>query len=1029
MVDFQVSPEDLSELIGHGFDDTSGGVERISALGGVNELMKKMGTDPDTGLPSDEQTGDYAQRKQYYGTNVFKTKPPKSLFSFWLDAMGDHTLILLACAAVVSIILEMTFGHEKAVGWIEGAAILVAVLLVSGVTATNDWSKDRKFRQLSAVTSNRTIKVMRGGEQTQIFMSDILVGDIVHLETGDFIPADCLFVSGHSMSSDESPMTGEPVAVTKDQSNPFFYSGCTVVEGVGKVVVVATGMNSQWGKLKAALDVEEENTPLQDRLDWLAGFIGKVGTIAAGLTFVSLILQWSIPEYAIRESPWFWVELDNLVRFLIISITIIVVAVPEGLPLAVTISLAYSMFKMMADQNLVRHLVACETMGGATQICSDKTGTLTQNKMTVVKAWICGQQFDYEHDPVSPDAFNPRVFHLLTEGVCINSSARYNRGGSGPDGFVGNKTECALLIYADKLGKHYDEVHNAVRILNVLPFNSKKKRMSTLIANDNGGARLYVKGASEVILERSIKYLSQDGDERDLEDDMRNKLNDVIVSLASDGYRTLSLSYKDFDSEPKVSRRGSTQLGKRTSVQLDNKDETNLTKRKSRRSSYILTSQDELGKRRSSVKVEKQVVALPPEEEDMDTDLTLIGIVGIEDPIRKEVPGAVEACKAAGITVRMLTGDNILTAKTIAKRCGILDEESGGIAIEGPKFREILDNKSKLDRMLPKIQVMARCSPDDKLQLVKRLREKGEVVAVTGDGTNDAPQLMEADVGFAMGIAGTDVAKDASDIILLDDNFNSIVKAVMWGRNVFDSIRKFVQFQLTINVAAVLIAFIGALTKGESPLKAIQLLWVNLIMDTMAALALATEPPTSDLLQRPPYGRHTNLITKRMWRFILGHATYQLAVLFTLLYAGRNWEFLQIKTDTQHQTLIFNAFVFCQVFNEFNARKLGDELNMFKNIGLNFIFISVIVITVVVQALIVQFGGLATQTVPLNWQQWLFSILLGFIELPYGMLLRFIPVREDVHGVSTSAVNEKSGLISRKREREPLLSSGNMHDV
>jgi len=417
-------------------------------------------------------------------------------------------------------------------------------------------------------------------------------------------------------------------------------------------------------------------------------------------------------------------------------------------------------------------------------------------------------------------------------------------------------------------------------------------------------------------------------------------------------------------------------------------------------------------------------VAKESDHEEINKNLTLVGIVGIEDPLRPEVPGSVQTCQKAGIFVRMLTGDNILTASSIARRCGILSE--GGIAMEGPKFRSLSDGE--LLAILPKLQVLARCSPEDKLKLVRALRDQGEVVAVTGDGTNDAPQLREADVGFAMGISGTEVAKEACDIILLDDNFKSIEKAVMWGRNVYDSIRKFLQFQLTVNVVAICVAFIGAIDDGESPLTAVQLLWVNLLMDTLAALALATEAPTEELLNRMPYGRFSSLITPSMWRTIGGGAVYQLTILLFTLFGAANVGWLHIPAGEEGKpvvhTIVFNTFVFCQVFNEVNCRKLHNELNVFQHLSKNYIFMGVIVFSVVIQAILVEFCGGFAQTVPLSGNQWVFCLILASGTLPWGILLRLIPVPEEklVKKKAKSFKELEEGGEAIEMEGVPLLS-------
>jgi len=736
---------------------------------------------------------------------------------------------------------------------------------------------------------------------------------------------------------------------------------------LAKSVVIAVGPNSQWGKIKATLDKEQEDTPLQAKLEGMADNIGKLGVIAATFTLLALLLKWSITDYGIHYKTWVWSELGRIVHFVITAITIIVVAVPEGLPLAVTLALAFSMFKMMKDNNLVRHLAACETMGGATQICSDKTGTLTQNKMTAVKLKLGGVTFDNVHLE-EPDLGKVAdgVRKIFMEGVCVNSFANITKDDNGKEMFTGPPTEGSLLVLARTFGTNYDELREQFPVPEkrvVWPFSSKKKRMSSLLTVENG-YRLHCKGASEVVLELCTHMLNSSGEKVDITSEKDN-LRAMIDEWASLGYRTLSIAYTELPS--------SFKLPSKKASEKESKEEIS----------------------------EGEAPADENDDGPLDHDLTLVGIVGIEDPVRKEVPDSVATCQRAGITVRMLTGDNILTAKQIAKQCGILKED--GLAIEGPKFRTL--SAEEIDKIIPRLQVIARCSPEDKLILVKRLRHLGEVVAVTGDGTNDAPILKEADVGFAMGISGTDVAKDASDIILLDDNFSSIEKAVLWGRNVYDSIRKFLQFQLTVNIVAVLVAFIGAVTTGESPLKAVQLLWVNLIMDTFAALALATEPPTPELMQRPPYGRYAPLITYRMWRAILGQAFFQLFVCLFTLYGAQTISFLEVEgtsqevvtgnqDDKRRTTIVFNTFVICQLFNEINARKLGNELNMFRGIHKNWIFIVILIGSFVVQFILVQFAGAFAKTVALTGYQWFsafslecFLFLLDFFFVSFPCLL------------------------------------------
>jgi P-type Ca2+ transporter type 2C len=507
---------------------------------------------------------------------------------------------------------------------------------------------------------------------------------------------------------------------------------------------------------------------------------------------------------------------------------------------------------------------------------------------------------------------------------------------------VGSKTEQALLNFCKLLRGDYMRIRAEVQVLQLYPFNSERKRMSTIVRHRDGNQRIYTKGASEIVLEYCTRYLNKNGDVVPMTDEARDEFAKLIHRYATDALRTIAMAYADLGSDDEVAKMDLTEA---------------------------------------------------PE-----SDLVFIGIVGIQDPVRPEVPDAVKACQRAGIRVRMVTGDNVVTARNIARQCGILSK--GGIVMEGSEFRRLTPDQ--MDRLVPNLEVLARSSPTDKQLLVGRLKMRGDTVAVTGDGTNDGPALKLADVGFAMGIAGTEVAKEASDIIIMDDNFASIVKAVIWGRSVYDSVRKFLQFQLTVNVTAVFLTFVSAISddQGQSVLTAVQLLWVNLIMDTMAALALATEPPTAELLNRPPHSKADSLISFFMWRMIIGQAILQVVVALTLLYAGPAIFHLQpVPGDPEqteinraiNRTMVFNTFVFLQIFNEFNARSIDQRLNVFKNLGKHYIFQAVLVITVILQALIIQFGGQAFKTYPLNWWQWLVCICLGPLSLVVGVIVRLLP--------------------------------------
>eukprot|EP01133_Synstelium_polycarpum_P008414 gene8414-9896_t len=942
-------------------------LEKLQEIGGVDALAGLLKTSLDRGLTTSEAKS--PNRIDRYGENKNKELPSKSFFFFVWEAVQDKTLIILIVAAITSIVLGLTV-EDRATGWIDGTAILFAVIIVVMVTAGNDYNKELKFKKLNAIRNERNSSVLRDGRVCSTPVEQIVVGDIVRLEAGDTIPADGVYLHGSNLSVDESSMTGESDSKHKSvDGEPFMLSGCQILEGRCDMMVLAVGVNSQWGKLKSLLETPDSETPLTTKLESLAEAIGKFGLAAAVLTFLVLIIKYAI-SFKMEHKVWAWSELGTIVGFLVTAIAIIVMAVPEGLPLAVTISLAYSMMKMMKDNNLVRHLEACETMGGASNICSDKTGTLTMNRMSV------------ENSVIGTEIKNPSAATIgtLADGICLNSTAYIVRHSepNTPNDHFGNKTECALLEFIEKSGVNYEDRRevNKARVVKAYPFSSAKKMSTTVLRNlDDSGFIVHTKGASEIVLAKCTSILCEDDSVKPFTREQKQLLSKDIEVFASSGLRTLVLAYK-----------------------------------------LIQGGMDAFQGSR--------------EEESIGDKYTFLALVGIKDPVRPEVPAAVRLCQSAGIQVRMLTGDNIMTAKNIARECGILTD--GGVAIEGPQFRQLTEEQ--LDIIIPHLQVIARCSPTDKYTLVHRLRELGEVVAVTGDGVNDAPQLKEADVGFSMGIAGTEVAKEASDIVLLDDNFSSISKAVLWGRNVYDSIRKFIQFQLTVNLVAVTMAFVGAMTDGKSPLRPIQLLYINLIMDTLGALALATEPPTEALFKRLPYGRFDSLITRRMWRNIVGQAIYQLCFVFSIMYGARAMvDLFDLPAYNQwtahdvlvYNTILYNTFVFCQFFNEINCRVLSNDLNCFKGIHKSYLFIGVMVGTISVQILLVQFGGDFFGTRPLDIYQWIFCVVIGAGSLIWGFMLRLIPIkdlqpiRKEVKRISQDDVSVDIDI----EEARPLLPS------
>uniref|UniRef100_A0A8C5BC13 Calcium-transporting ATPase n=1 Tax=Gadus morhua TaxID=8049 RepID=A0A8C5BC13_GADMO len=1009
------------------------------SYGDVHGLCARLKTSPVDGLSG--QPADIEKRKTAFGENLIPPKKPKTFLQLVWEALQDVTLIILEVAAIVSLGLSfyqpedalsdlLSVGGleeegEAEAGWIEGAAILLSVVCVVLVTAFNDWSKEKQFRGLqSRIEQEQKFTVVRGGQVIQIPVAEIVVGDVAQVKYGDLLPADGVLIQGNDLKIDESSLTGESDHVKKTQTkDPMLLSGTHVMEGSGKMLVTAVGVNSQTGIIFTLLganeeeeddeeekkkkeekkkqrksaaenrkkakaqdgaamemqplnsdeggDAEEkkktsppkkEKSVLQGKLTKLAVQIGKAGLVMSAITVLILVALFAVDTFWVQNLPWVKdctpIYVQFFVKFFIIGVTVLVVAVPEGLPLAVTISLAYSVKKMMKDNNLVRHLDACETMGNATAICSDKTGTLTMNRMTVVQAFLADKHF---RKVPEPDKLPPATLDILVLGIGVNCAYTTNIMSPEKEGGlprqVGNKTECALLGLASDLKRDYQAVRNEIpeeKLYKVYTFNSVRKSMSTVLKNADGSYRMFSKGASEILLKKCCKILTASGEPKVFRprdrDDMVQK---VIEPMASEGLRTICMAYRDFpasEGEP------------------DWDNETDILSR-----------------------------------------LTCICVVGIEDPVRPEVPDAIRKCQRAGITVRMVTGDNINTARAIASKCGILNPGDDFICVEGKEFNRRIRNEKgevdqeRLDKLWPKLRVLARSSPTDKHTLVKGIidstvLEQRQVVAVTGDGTNDGPALKKADVGFAMGIAGTDVAKEASDIILTDDNFSSIVKAVMWGRNVYDSISKFLQFQLTVNVVAVIVAFSGACITQDSPLKAVQMLWVNLIMDTFASLALATEPPNEALLLRKPYGRNKPLISRTMMKNILGQGVYQLVIIFTLLFCGEKIFNIDSGRNaplhappSEHYTIVFNTFVMMQLFNEINARKIHGERNVFDGIFRNPIFCSIVFGTFIIQIVIVQFGGKPFSCVALTTDQWLWCTFLGFGSLLWGQVIATVP--------------------------------------
>ncbi|KAF2363503.1 P-type ATPase [Trinorchestia longiramus] len=970
---------------------------------------------------------DLAERKSRFGENILASAPPPSFLRLVWIAAHDTTLIILIVAAVVS--LGFSFYHspehdseeERTSGWIEGVAILASVVVVLIVTAFNDWSKERQFRSLSeTVSSTREVLVTRDGKDEHIPASELLVGDLCKIQYGDQLTADGVLIRSTDVKMDESSLTGEAELVTKSvHEDPLLFSSTNVMEGRGVMLVTAVGSRSMVGNLMALLnssgageDGSHSKSVLQKKLSKLAVQIGYAGSAIAALTVVVLCLRFSISRYGVEGQAFSVKDLFYFLKFIIVGVTVLVVAVPEGLPLAVTISLAFSVRRMLKDRNLVRHLDACETMGNATTICSDKTGTLTTNRMTVVQAYV--EDIFFLSPPV-PSSITPAVSRLLGEAISINSSysssivpAQYPQELPKQ---LGNKTECALLGLVQSLGMSYDSIraqHPEHSFVKVFTFNSARKTMTTIVPLADGVFRVFTKGASEVINYKCTHRISKDGQRvnHEIEDQIMLEA-DVICKMADVGLRTIGIAYKDIYSQTLLA-------AELTDLSLEEQTFSRNTrsgsipcsatsKTSSLSPEVSVKSESNSGISAKRFKLEDSGGLDFDDEDSIVSGLTLLAIVGVEDPVRPEVPSAISQCRSAGVTVRMVTGDNLATARAIAIKCGIVVPGQHGLELDSDQFNCMIRDKTGqvqqelLDEVWPRLRVLARSTPQDKHTLVRGIMNSAagsEVVAVTGDGTNDGPALKMADVGFAMGVTGTDVAKEACDIVLTDDNFTSIVKAVMWGRNVYDSIAKFLQFQLTVNIVAVFVAFVSVCVISDTPLKAVQMLWVNLIMDTLASLALATEPPTKELLKRMPYGRKKPLLTPILIRNVLGQAFFMITVIFWLFFYGHEVLHIDSGLDngissapSQHFTVVFNAFVMMTLFNEINARKVHGELNVFSGLLRNSFFCCIWAATFLAQVLLVQYGGHAFSTAPLSYDQWLLCLLLGASVLVWQLVL------------------------------------------
>lgn len=864
-----------------------------------------------------------------HGVNLLTPPKRPSLWKLYLEKFEDPVVRVLLVAAFFSLIISIVENE-----YAETIGIIAAILLATGIGFYFEYDAGKKFDLLNAVNEETLVKVIRNGHVQEVPRKDIVVGDIVVLETGEEVPADGKLLEAISLQVNESNLTGEPV-VTKTiieadfdeeatYASNLILRGTTIVDGHGSMRVNAVGDATEIGKVaRQSTEQTTEPTPLNIQLTKLANLIGKIGFTVAGLAFAIFFIKDVVLVYNFSSFQTFgdWLPaLQATLRYFMMAVTLIVVAVPEGLPMSVTLSLALNMRRMLSTNNLVRKMHACETMGAITVICTDKTGTLTQNLMQVYEPNFYGLKNNGElgEDDLSK---------LVMEGISANSTAFLEEivPGEKPKG-VGNPTEVALLLWLNSQGQNYLALREEAKVIDQLTFSTERKFMATLVQSPMLGKKiLYVKGAPEIVLSK-CKDVVLDSKRVDAVE-YRSTVEAQLLTYQNMAMRTLGFAFKIIDDTAEV-----------------------------------------------------DCVSLVAEN-----DLSFLGVVAISDPIRSDVPAAVAKCQSAGIGVKIVTGDTPGTATEIARQIGLWktgDTERNRIT--GAAFAELTDEEA-LDRVMD-LKIMSRARPTDKQRLVQLLQQKGAVVAVTGDGTNDAPALNHAQVGLSMG-TGTSVAKEASDITLLDDSFNSIGTAVMWGRSLYKNIQRFIIFQLTINFVALLIVLLGSLVGTELPLTVTQMLWVNLIMDTFAALALASIPPSESVMNEKPRKSTDFIITKSMRNYILSVGSVFLILLMGMLFWFNHEEG---GMTTQRLTIFFTFFVMLQFWNLFNARVFGTSDSAFKGITKSYGMELIILAILGGQILIVQFGGAVFRTEPLDLITWIMIIGSTSFVLWVGELIRLI---------------------------------------
>lgn len=860
--------------------------------------------------------------RERHGSNSFAPLPTKSPIEFLVEAFGDPMVRILCVCAALALVVGISTGE-----WIEGVAILCAIVVVSAVGVRNQVKAQRDYSALDAQAAAMATRVVRNGQITEIDTSELVVGDVLEVNTGDVLPADAHFGRGTDLLVDEKHITGEPD--NEKRIGDLIYAGSRVLDGSGRAVVSVVGDATLLGGIRSKLSAEREPTPLEDRLDDLAKKVGRVGMFAAAVTAVALVIvAIARGEYVNHgttetfEFGWNSTTGEMLLFAATVAFTIIVVAVPEGLPLAVTLALSYTTRRMAREKILVRELPACETMGAGTIICTDKTGTLTAGAMSLAHVVSDGRILDATVASPADIAGASRIF----EGFAINSTADLVAQEDGQLHVVGNATEGGILQWLDPHGTSYRDVRDSAEIIARREFSSKRKHMATMVEDENRGAVVYMKGAPEVVLGFCNRLVDHGDITKELSPETTAQTIATVKDFAARGFRTLAVAYNECDG----------------TVGLD---------------------------------------------DGADQGLVFQAVFVIADPIRPEVPAAVENCKKAGVNVMMITGDIPETAAEIGRQAGIVTDAANVLTHD--LFSSLSDEQVEALLGAGSIQALARALPEDKERMVGILQARGEVVGMTGDGVNDAPALKAADVGFAMG-TGSRVAREASDVVIVDDNFTSTVSAIRWGRSVFENLRKFIQFQLTVNVVALTLTFIASVFGFGTPLTAVQLLWVNLIMDSFAALALALEPPSDRLFEQPPHGRTEVLISAQMWRSILITAGFMLAVLLVTLVSPELLDLKKEDDDVYRNTFVFNCFVWMQVFNAVNARTIRASRSPFEGIFRSTSFLTIIGIIVCAQVMIVNFGGEVFSVVRLSAADWGKSLLIGASMLVVGFIARGI---------------------------------------